>query len=35
MQAAPPLLGQHSEDILCELGYSAAGIHALREAGAI
>ena len=34
-QAAPPLLGQHSEDILSELGYSAAGIHALREAGAI
>lgn len=34
-QAAPPLLGQHSDDILSELGYSAAGIHALREAGAI
>ncbi|MDP9968112.1 crotonobetainyl-CoA:carnitine CoA-transferase CaiB-like acyl-CoA transferase [Variovorax beijingensis] len=33
--AAPPLLGQHSDDILSELGYSAAGIHALREAGAI
>jgi len=34
-QSAPPLLGQHSDDILSELGYSTAGIHALREAGAI
>lgn len=34
-QTAPPLLGQHSDDILSELGYSTAGIHALREAGAI
>jgi crotonobetainyl-CoA:carnitine CoA-transferase CaiB-like acyl-CoA transferase len=34
-QAAPPLLGQHSEAILAELGYSAAGIDALRKAGAI
>ena len=34
-QSAPPLLGQHSDDILCELGYSTADIDALREAGAI
>ena len=33
--AAPPLLGQHSEDILAELGYSAEGIAKLRSAGAI
>lgn len=32
---APPLLGQHSEAILHELGFDAAGIHALRQAGAI
>jgi len=34
-QTAPPLLGQHSDSILEELGYSAAGIQALRGAGAI
>jgi crotonobetainyl-CoA:carnitine CoA-transferase CaiB-like acyl-CoA transferase len=33
--SAPPLLGQHSDEILSELGYSAAGIEALRSAGAI
>ncbi|UST53172.1 CoA transferase [Comamonadaceae bacterium OTU4NAUVB1] len=33
--AAPPLLGQHSDDILDELGYGAARIAALRAAGAI
>ena len=32
---APPLLGQHSDDILGELGYGAARIAALRAAGAI
>ena len=31
-QAAPPLLGQHSDDILAELGYGAADIAALRTA---
>ncbi len=31
----PPLLGQHSVDILSELGYDSAGIEALRSAGAI
>ena len=34
-QTAPPLLGQHSDDILGELGYGAADIAALRAAGAI
>ena len=34
-QAAPPLLGQHSADILAELGYDTAGIDALRSAGVI
>jgi crotonobetainyl-CoA:carnitine CoA-transferase CaiB-like acyl-CoA transferase len=33
--AAPPLLGQHSDDILSELGYGASDIAALRAAGAI
>ncbi|MDB5805496.1 MAG: CoA-transferase, family 3 [Betaproteobacteria bacterium] len=33
--AAPPLLGQHSEEILLELGYDDAAIAALRGAGAI
>ncbi len=33
--AAPPLLGQHSDDILAELGYSGERIAALRSAGAI
>lgn len=34
-QAAPPLLGQHSEAILSELGYSLADIAALRHAKVI
>ena len=32
---APPLLGEHSEAVLVELGYPAAEIDALREAGVI
>ncbi|QPF75796.1 CoA transferase [Roseateles sp. DAIF2] len=32
---APPLLGQHSDEILAEAGWSAAEIAALREQGAI
>jgi crotonobetainyl-CoA:carnitine CoA-transferase CaiB-like acyl-CoA transferase len=35
MRGAPPLLGQHSEAILAELGYDSAAIGALRENGAI
>lgn len=31
----PPLLGQHSDEVLAELGYSAQEIAALREAGAV
>ncbi|MCZ4312970.1 CaiB/BaiF CoA-transferase family protein [Comamonadaceae bacterium G21597-S1] len=34
-QSAPPLLGQHSDAILAELGYSADDITALRRQGAI
>lgn len=34
-QSAPPLLGQHSDEILAELGYSTVRIEALRIAGAI
>ncbi len=34
-RAAPPLLGEHSDAILAELGYSATDIDALRSAGAI
>jgi len=34
-QTAPPLLGQHSDEILAELGYAPARIDALRAAGAI
>jgi formyl-CoA transferase len=32
---APPLLGEHTSEVLAGLGYSPAEIHDLREAGAI
>jgi crotonobetainyl-CoA:carnitine CoA-transferase CaiB-like acyl-CoA transferase len=35
IQAAPPLLGQHNEEILHSLGYTQDGIRALRDAGVI
>jgi crotonobetainyl-CoA:carnitine CoA-transferase CaiB-like acyl-CoA transferase len=33
--AAPPLLGQHTSDILEELGYGLTDIEAFQAAGAI
>ena len=33
--AAPPLLGQHSDEVLAELGYPPSRIGALRQAGVI
>ena len=35
VRAPPPLLGEHAAEILSELGYSAAAIARLREAGTI
>ncbi len=32
---APPLLGQHTEEVLRELGYSAADVETFRKAGAV
>ena len=34
-RAAPPLLGQHTDDILAELGYGPAAVEALRAAGVV
>jgi crotonobetainyl-CoA:carnitine CoA-transferase CaiB-like acyl-CoA transferase len=31
----PPVLGEHTDEVLRELGYSAAEINALKNAGAI
>jgi crotonobetainyl-CoA:carnitine CoA-transferase CaiB-like acyl-CoA transferase len=35
IRSAPPLLGEHSAEVLAELGYSAAQIDALRNEGVI
>lgn len=35
IRSAPPLLGEHTDDILAELGFDPAGIAQLRAAGAI
>ncbi len=35
LREAPPLLGQHSADILAEIGYDSAAIRGLQAAGAI
>lgn len=35
VRQAPPTLGQHTEEVLAELGYSASQIEALRAAGVV
>ena len=35
INVAPPALGEHTEEVLGEIGYSAEDIAGLREAGAI
>lgn len=35
VRTAPPLLGQHTDEVLTELGYTSAGIAALRASGAV
>ncbi len=35
IRSAPPLLGEHADEVLAEAGYDPAGIEALREAGVI
>jgi formyl-CoA transferase/CoA:oxalate CoA-transferase len=35
IRTAPPLLGEHTDEILAEIGYTAAQIAAMREAGAV
>ena len=35
IRTAPPLLGEHADEILAEAGYSAAEIAALRADGVI
>jgi crotonobetainyl-CoA:carnitine CoA-transferase CaiB-like acyl-CoA transferase len=35
IRSAPPLLGEHSAEILAELGYSATEVDDLRAGGAI
>ena len=31
----PPLLGQHTEEVLAEAGYNAAEIETFRDSGAV
>ncbi|MDH4134807.1 MAG: CoA transferase, partial [Gammaproteobacteria bacterium] len=35
IQRAPPVLGEHTEEVLAELGLDAARIAALRQAGIV
>jgi formyl-CoA transferase len=35
VDSPPPALGQHTEEVLRELGYSAGEIAAFRESGAV
>ena len=32
---APPVLGEHNDNVLCEAGFSAGDIKRLREGGAL
>jgi succinate--hydroxymethylglutarate CoA-transferase len=35
VRSAPPTLGQHTVEVLADLGFSEAGIDALREDGVV
>jgi crotonobetainyl-CoA:carnitine CoA-transferase CaiB-like acyl-CoA transferase len=35
MRQRPPLLGEHTDELLAELGYDDEAIRALRGAGAV
>jgi crotonobetainyl-CoA:carnitine CoA-transferase CaiB-like acyl-CoA transferase len=35
IRSAPPLIGEHTEEILGEIGYDAEKIAAVRSAGAV
>ncbi|HEV8280813.1 MAG TPA: CoA transferase [Candidatus Limnocylindrales bacterium] len=35
IRSAPPLLGEHTDEVLAEIGYGAAEVAALRERGAV
>jgi formyl-CoA transferase len=35
MRLPPPCLGQHTDEVLAELGYDAEAIDQLRAAGAV
>ena len=35
IRTAPPLMGEHTEEILAELGYDETAIDRLRAAGAV
>jgi len=35
LRRAPPVLGEHTEEVLAELGLDAARIAALRQAGVV
>jgi crotonobetainyl-CoA:carnitine CoA-transferase CaiB-like acyl-CoA transferase len=35
IRSAPPLLGEHTDEVLAEIGYGAGEVAALRERGAV